>query len=121
MKRCLILTVFLILSAQISAQGLPGRHLLKQNEKGEYFITNHENILMVEPSILKLGFNGKYILACIKHESIDSDLKRWVFIDLKSKGTFDSLNQENWAYFRDEAYPELKDINLKSYGEESCP
>ena len=107
--------------SSVMAQDLPGNHALKQNEAGEYYVVNKENITMIEASILKLGFNDKWILACIKHESIDSDLKRWVFVDVKNGGTFDTLHQENWAYFRDEAYPDLKEIKLKDYSEENCP
>lgn len=121
MNRFIASTLLIYLSTQLSAQDLPGRHNLKQNETGEYYITNHKNIMMIEPSILKLGFNAKWILACIKNKSIDSDLKRWVFVDIKNGGTFDSLRQENWAYFRDEAFPELKEIKLTDYSYESCP
>ncbi len=121
MNKFVASTLLILLSTQISAQDLPGRHLLKQNEKGEYFVINHDNITMIEPSILKLGFNAKWILACIKNKSIDSDLKRWVFVDIKNGGTFDSLHQENWTYFRDEAFPDLKEITLTDYSDESCP
>ena len=76
---------------------------------------------MIEPAIIKLGFNDRYILACIKNESIDTELIRWVFIDIKNGGTFDTLNTENWSFYRDEAYPELKTIELTNYREEDCP
>lgn len=121
MNRVLLIVFTMFSSSQLFAQDLPGRHVLKQNESGEYFVVNRENITMIEPSILKLGFNAKWILACIKHKSIDSDLKRWVFIDVKNGGAFDSLHQENWLYFRDEAYPGLKHIKLTDYSDEACP
>jgi len=105
----------------VSALDLPGRHVLKQNDEGEYYVVNKKGITMIEASILKLGFNGKRILACIKHVSVDTELKRWVFVDVKTGGTVDSLNKENWIYFRDEAYPDLKEIKLKNYSDESCP
>lgn len=114
------LLIFLTTSS-FAVQELPGRHQLKQNEAGEYYVINAEKITMIEPSILKLGFNGRWILACIKNKAIDSDLKRWVFIDTKNGGTFDTIHQENWLYYRDEAYPELKEIKLTNYSEESCP
>jgi len=117
-----LLSIFIIcVSCQSFAQDLPGQHKLKQNDSGEYFVVNSKNITMIEASILKMGFNAKWILACIKHKSIDSDLKRWVFVDVKNGGTFDSLHQENWAYFRDEAYPDLKQIKLTDYSDEACP
>ncbi len=103
------------------AKELPGRHLLRQNDAGEYYVINRDGITMIEPSILKMGYSAKWILACIKHKSIDSDLKRWVFVDIKSGGTFDSLNEQNWNFYRDEAYPELKEIKLKKISEEQCP
>ena len=103
------------------AKELPGRHLLRQNDAGEYYVINRDGITMIEPSILKMGYSAKWILACIKHKSIDSDLKRWVFLDIKNGGTFDSLNEQNWSFYRDEAYPELKEIKLKKISEEQCP
>lgn len=121
MKRIMLIGSLLLLTLPVFAEKLPGRHDLKQNEQGEYYVVNKEGITMVEASILKLGYSAKYILACIKHESVDTELKRWVFIDIKTGGTFDSLNKENWLYFRDEAYPGLKEISLKNYSEESCP
>ena len=121
-KTKLLITFFLCsFITSLWAQELPGHHKLKQNEAGEYYVVNKDNITMIEASILKLGFNAKWILACIKQESIDSDLKRWVFVDVINGGTFDTLNKENWAYYRDEAYPDLQEIRLKNYSEESCP
>ena len=117
-----LIFVFLAFFAGLSAaQDLPGQHILKQNESGEYFVINRDGITMIEASILKLGFNAKWILACIKHKSIDSDLKRWVFVDVKNGGAFDSLNQKNWEFFREEAYPDLKHIKLNNYSDETCP
>ncbi len=121
MKKFIITTFLMILALPVFAVNLPGHHVLKQNDQGEYYVVNKDDITMIEASILKMGFNARWILACIKNKSIDSDLKRWVFIDIKSGGTFDSLHQENWAYFRDEAYPDLKDISLTDYSDESCP
>ena len=121
MHRILVTGLFIMISGQLFAQDLPGHHKLLQNKAGEYYVINHDNITMIEPSILKLGFNAKWILACIKNNSIDSDLKRWVFIEIKHGGTIDSLHAENWVYFRDEVYPDLKEIKLTNYSEESCP
>lgn len=121
MKRFILITSLTFLTLQVFAQNLPGRHELIQNEQGEYYVVNKDKITMIEASILKMGFSAKWILACIKHVSVDTDLKRWVFVDVKTGGTFDTLHQENWAYFRDEAYPDLKEITLKSYSDESCP
>lgn len=122
MNKFTLLVVSFLFSIQVSAQSLPGRHILKQNEKGEYYVVNKDNITMIEASILKMGHNARWILACIKHVSVDTDLKRWVFVDVRSSGgTFDTINQKNWVYFRDEAYPSLKEVKLKDYSEESCP
>jgi hypothetical protein len=121
MNKIILLTLLTVFSHHVLAQDLPGRHTLKQNEQNEYYVVNNKGITMIEASILKMGFSGKYILACIKHVSVDTDLKRWVFVDVKTGGTFDTLNQDNWAYFRDEAYPSLKEISLKNYSDESCP
>ena len=121
MKRFILITSLTFLTLQVFAQDLPGRHQLKQNDEGEYYVVNKDDITMIEASILKMGFSAKWILACIKHVSVDTDLKRWVFVDVKTGGTFDTLHQENWTYFRDEAYPSLKEITLKTYSDESCP
>jgi len=120
MYKILLLSFFI--TSSVAAQGLPKRHVLKQNDAGEYYVVNHENITMIEASILKMGFSSRWILACIKNESIDSDLIRWVFVDLKNRGTTDTLHLENWHYFRDEAYPELKEIKLTTFqDDENCP
>ncbi len=121
MDKILVVFFTMFISCQLFAQDLPGHHVLKQNESGEYFVINRDNITMIEASILKMGFSAKWILACIKNKSIDSDLKRWVFVDLRNGGTFDSLHQENWVYFRDEVYPDLKQIKLTDYSDEACP
>ena len=121
MKRIVLTGLLSFLSLQVFAENLPGQHELKQNDQGEYYVVNKENITMIEASILKMGYSARRILACIKHESVDTDLKRWVFVDIKTGGTFDTLNKENWLYFRDEAYPDLKEITLKNYSDESCP
>ena len=85
----------LFIALQTNAQDLPGRHQLTKNDLGEYYVINHENLTMIEPSILKIGFSGRWILACIKNKSIDSDLKRWVFVDIKSRGAYDSIDKKN--------------------------
>ena len=122
MLKLLMLSLFILIATSVAAQDLPKRYVLKQNDAGKYYVVNHENVIMIEPAILKMGFSSRWILACIKHEAIDSDLIRWVFVDLKNRGTTDTLHQENWQYFRDEAYPELKDITLTTYQEnENCP
>lgn len=121
MRKIYLLIAILTSPVHLLAENLPGMHELKQNEAGEYYVVNKKDITMIEASILKLGYNGEWILACIKHEAIDSDLKRWVFVDVKNGGTFDSLHQENWVYFSNEAYPELKEISLKNLSDEDCP
>lgn len=121
MNKFIVTALLIFFVTQVSAQNLPDRHVLKQNVQGEYYVVNKKDITMIEASILKFGFNSKWILACIKHVSVDTDLKRWVFIDIKTGGTFDTLHQENWAYFRDEAYPGLKEIKLTDFSDEDCP
>ena len=121
-KHChylLILSLFICNNA--NTEVLPGQHKLIKNELNEYYVINNKDITMIEASILKFGFSGRWILACLKNKSVDTDLKRWVFIDLKNGGTFDSLNEENWRYFRDEAYPDLKKIKLRDLNNEDCP
>ena len=116
-----LLNSLLFIALQTNAQDLPGRHQLTKNDLGEYYVINHENLTMIEPSILKIGFSGRWILACIKNKSIDSDLKRWVFVDIKSGGAYDSIDKKKWIYFSDEAFPELKDIKLENLSDEKCP
>ncbi|HIF51763.1 MAG TPA: hypothetical protein EYQ42_09615 [Thiotrichaceae bacterium] len=121
MNKIIVAALLVFFAIPAFAQDLPGRHELKQNDKGEYYVVNKKDITMIEASILKLGYSSRWILACIKHVSVDTDLKRWVFIDIRTGGTFDTLHQENWEYFRDEAYPTLKEIKLTDYSDESCP
>ncbi len=119
-KKILFVTSLFVLTS-LHATDLPRQHSLKQNEAGDYYVTNKEDITMIEPAIIKLGFNRNWILACVKNESIDTELIRWVFIDLRNGGTYDSLNAENWAFYRDEAYPDLQRIELTDYRDEDCP
>ena len=121
MKKLLLRSLLFLISTQAYTQDLPGHHQLIKNDLGEYYIVNGENITMIEPSILKLGSNIRWILACIKNKSIDSDLKRWVFVDIISGGTYDSINKQNWEYFSNEAFPELKRIKLENLSKEKCP
>jgi hypothetical protein len=121
MNRLIVTILLIFLAIHVSAQDLPKGHSLIQNDRGEYYVVNKKNITMIEASILKLGFSSRWILACIKHVSVDTDLKRWVFLDVRTGGTFDTLHQENWAYFRDEAYPDLKEIKLTDFSDEDCP
>lgn len=116
------LTLFLLLlTPALHAMDLPGNHVLTQNEQGEYYVINNEKVVMVEPAIIKLGFNSRWILACIKNEAIDSELIRWVFIDMRNGGTYDSLNADQWLFYRDEAYTDLQKISLTDYRDEDCP
>ena len=120
--RCLLLLGFFY-SSMLHADtdiSLPKRHTLLQNEKGEYLLKNRDGIIMVDPSILAIGHTDKWILACSKNESIDTDLKRYFFINLKTGGTTDSINQENWEYYLS-VYPELADIPLQALVDEPCP
>lgn len=117
-----ILTYFMLLCMPIAqAMDLPGNHKLVQNEEGDYYVKNDEDVTMIEPAIIKLGFNARWILACIKNEAIDSELIRWVFIDMRNGGTYDSLNAGQWSFYRDEAYPDLQEISLTDYRDERCP
>ena len=99
-----LLNSLLFIALQTNAQDLPGRHQLTKNDLGEYYVINHENLTMIEPSILKIGFSGRWILACIK-----------------SRGAYDSIDKKKWIYFSDEAFPELKDIKLENLSDEKCP
>ena len=121
MNKLMLFLCLLVFSIILKAEELPGGHMLKKNSNEEYFVINKKKVVMIEPAIIKLGFNRNWILACIKNKSIDSDLKRWVFINIKNGGTFDSINQENWQYFNNEAYPELQTIKVKAYSDEACP
>ncbi len=118
----LILFSFFIHSSQALAidTDLPGNHILKQNEQGEYFVENEDEFIMIEPLILQIGSSEHWIVACIKNESIDTDLKRMVFINLKWGGTTDSINQENWLYFK-EKLKGLSVVKLEPLAEEECP
>ncbi len=119
LRALLILLVCAPLTA--AAMDLPGQHKVMENEAGELYVVNKEDVTMIEPSIIKLGFNSRWILACIKNESIDSELIRWVFVDMRNGGTYDSLNAEQWSFYRNEAYTDLQKIKLTDFREEQCP
>lgn len=121
MFKILLISFFLTLSLQIQAdQKLPDGHKLLQNEQGEYYIENKEGIVMVDPAIIALGHERQWIVACVKNDSIDTDPKRYYFINLKIGGTTDSINQENWDYFKT-AYDGLGEVELKPLADEPCP
>ena len=121
MKNFFLIGLLFFFFTHAYPQDLPGRHQLLKNDLGEYYIVNSDNLTMIESSILKLGWDIRWILACIKNKSIDSDLKRWVFIDILTGGAYDSIHKHNWDYFSNEAFPELKKIKLESLSEEKCP
>ena len=110
----------LLLPVQVLSMDLPRGHVLKQNDQGEYYVINSNKVTMIEPSILSIGHNNKWILACISNVSIDTDPKRMVFINLENGGTTDSINRENWENFKG-IYPALAGIGLEPLQDEACP
>ena len=54
MKKYFLKGLLLLFCTQTYAQDLPGRHQLIKNDLGEYYVINHENITMIEASILKV-------------------------------------------------------------------
>lgn len=118
--RSLLLVFCLVFPGLLQAMDLPGRLSLKQNDKGEYYVVNAQNITMIEPSIIAIGFSKKWVLACISNLAIDSDDKRMVFIDLRNQGATDTINRENWERFR-VLFPELDNINLEKLQDTDCP
>lgn len=121
MKLISLIPLFaVLLPVQVLSMDLPKGHVLKQNEMGEYYVINANKITMIEPSVISIGYSKKWILACIRNISIDSDEKRMVFINLRNGGTTDTINLDNWDNFRN-IYPELTEITLKPLQDESCP
>ena len=59
MKKYFLKGLLLFFCAQTCAQNLPDRHQLIKNDLGEYYVINHENMTMIEASILKLGFSSR--------------------------------------------------------------
>ena len=121
----MIKIIFTLVASALSFQSfaqqkLPAGHKLLQNEQGEYYVKNKDDIVMIDPAIIALGHEGQWIVACVKNDSIDTDPKRYYFINLRIGGTTDSINQENWEYFKG-VYDELENIELKALTEEACP
>ena len=117
----LILLFAVLLPVQVLSMDLPRGHVLKQNDRGEYYVENSGKITMIEPSIISIGYNKKWILACIRNTAIDSDEKRMVFINLQNGGgTTDTINRDNWKRFEG-IYPDLTEITLKPLQDETCP
>lgn len=75
---------------------------------------------MIDPEIISIGHNAHWIVACVKNQSIDTEPKRYYFIDLKNGGTTDTINQENWEYFKG-VYAGLSDVKTVSLADETCP
>ncbi len=116
----LLLAILLIIPSQLWAVDLPGPHSLKKNNNGEYYVENSNDIIMIEASIISLGYNDDWIVACIANLSIDSDAKRMVFINMKYMDTTDTLNKENWEYFKS-VYDGLGTITLEKLQDSTCP
>lgn len=104
----------------LTKQPLPQGHSLLQNELGEYYVENKKGVVMIDPAILAIGHQGHWIVACVKNDSIDTEPKRYYFINLKIGGTTDTINQENWEYFQT-VYEDLGDVEIKPIVEEPCP
>ena len=115
-----LISFYLIFPASLQAMELPMGHILKQNDKGEYYVINSGKVVMIEPSIISIGYNKNWILTCIYNVSIDSDLKRMIFINLKNGGASDTINQKNWEGFKS-IYQELETITLEKLQDDSCP
>ncbi len=116
----LLLVLIFIFPVQVLSKDLPHGHQLLQNEKGDYYVINSQKITMIEPAIITMGYDRKWILACIKNRSIDSDEKRMVCVNLKNGGTVDTIRRENWENFKG-IYPELTGIKLEPLLDEPCP
>ena len=120
-KPLLLLSLFLVNTNSWAEQKLPAGHRLLQNDQGDYYVKNKDDVTMIDPAILALGHQGQWIVACVKNDSIDTDPKRYYFVNLRYGGTTDTINQENWEYFKT-AYDGLADVELKALvEEESCP
>lgn len=114
------LLVLFFMSFSSFAIELPKGYEVKVNEAGESYVVNRDDTTMIEPNILQIGSNNKFIIACIKNISIDTEEKRFMFINLKWGGATDSVNKKNWEYFKS-VYPSMSEIKLEKLSEESCP
>lgn len=114
------LLVLALISLSANAIDLPKGYEVKTNDKGEAYVVNRDDMTMIEPSILQIGSNNKFIIACIKNISIDTEEKRFMFIDLKWGGATDTVNKKNWEYFKG-VYPSMSEIKLEKLSDESCP
>ncbi len=119
LMRCTLLGLALMVFS-VYAIDLPKGYEVKVNDKGESYVVNRDGTTMIEPNILQIGSNNKFIIACIKNISIDTEEKRFMFIDLKWGGATDTVNKKNWEYFKG-VYPSMSEIKLEKLSEESCP
>lgn len=99
---------------------MPRGYSLLQTDAGEYYVTNKDDEIVIPAKIIKIGWNRKWLAACVENVSIDTDLKRYFYINRKIGGASDTINQENWNYFKG-IYPELGNIEYQSLSEDTCP
>ena len=115
-----ITTIFYLSGFSAMAMDLPKGYALQENDKGEFYVTNKEDTIMIEPKIISLGYNPNWIVACIQNISIDTEEKRYIFVDLKWGGATDTVNKKNWEYFKT-VYPEMENISMQQLSDDTCP
>ena len=49
-----LIGIYLVFSVSLQAMELPMGHILKQNDKGEHYVMNSEEVVMIEPSIISI-------------------------------------------------------------------
>ena len=112
----------MIFTSPVLAEDLvaPRGYSLLRDENGFYSMQNKDGETVIPAQIIKIGWNKKWIAACVENESIDTDLKRYFYINRRLGGASDTINQENWNYFK-EVYPGLLDIEYQQLSEQECP
>ena len=116
----IIIVLSLLLTAQPASSSVTSEHKLLKNEHGQYYVINSLGVVMIAPEILSYGESDDWIIACIKNQKDNADLKRMVILK-KSNGTsVDTINQDHWEYFIKEI-PSINYVQVRSIASESCP
>lgn len=109
-----------LIAGALPVAELPGGHKLVQVRPGVFSVINSNNITVVDPSILAIGYDNQSIVACVKDEQEGRDTKRFFLVSLVNGVAIDTINKDNWEYFL-RKLPGLGHITMVSLVNEQCP
>jgi hypothetical protein len=90
---------------------LPQDYNLSKNNNDQYYLVDNKNNVIIRPSILSIGYNERYIVAC--REWIEQKRKMHTIVNINTGNVIYTENIQNWNYFIKQI-PELAEIKLRN-------